>query len=141
MRGFEVGIRRFRDSWERYSPDDPERLLDIAIAFEAIFLNDGVNRELRYRLALRAARFLADSVSDRQMVFRTMTMHYDFRSAIAHGDTPTTLRPKDAERLASVLVEAPRLLREVIRRFVLGAGPRGLAGEELCAWWRSLELG
>ena len=47
IQGFGVAIRRFRSIYERYLPDDPERLLDIAFAFEAIFLNDGDNKELR----------------------------------------------------------------------------------------------
>jgi len=37
---FEYAIGRFRNSIERYSQDDPERLLEWAIALEALYLND-----------------------------------------------------------------------------------------------------
>jgi hypothetical protein len=60
-----TAMRRFRISYERYSPNDVERLLDIAMALESLYLADidRPHQELSYRLTSRVAWFLGQSLA------------------------------------------------------------------------------
>lgn len=139
-KGLSVALRRFRSSCERYYPSDPERLLDIAVSFEAVFLNDNENKELRYRLALRVARFLGKTLEERVSIFETVKSLYDYRSKIAHGETLDDMKTGDAEKVRGVLARAPRILKDSLASMILGNGPKGLVKEALGKWWRDLEL-
>lgn len=142
IQGFGVAIRRFRSIYERYLPDDPERLLDIGIAFEAIFLNDGNHQELKYRLSLRAAKLLGKTLEERRNIFHIVKNLYDLRSAIAHGGTLNDKKRNDNnKKLEQVLIHAPRILKKAIIEMILGNAPRGLTKEKLQNWWLDLELG
>jgi hypothetical protein len=142
VKGLRVALRRFRSSCERYDRFDPERLLDMAFSFEAIFLNDGENKELSYRLSSRVARFLGNTVERRLEIFDTVKMLYNLRSKIAHGETLDKMRRGDAEKVNQVLDEAPRILTEALKAMVLGKGARLLnTTEALSNWWKKIELG
>lgn len=138
--GFAVAIRRFRDTYERYWPRDPEMLLDATIALEALFLGDPYDRELRYRLSLRVARLLAADLDTRTRLAKAVRAAYDLRSKIAHGATVDSMKPRDAEKLAKVLDEIPAILRAAIGVFLDGKGP-DVKGDALAEWWSNVELG
>lgn len=141
IKGFPVAMRRFRDSRERYHPDDPEALLDVAIAFEAIFLNDTDNtQELSYRLSIRAARLLGATLQERLDVQESIRDLYTVRSKLAHGAVLSSMKRKDRIRLERTVIEAPRILRAALLRMLEGSGPTGLTGENLTKWWKRLEL-
>ena len=62
--------------------------MDLVIAAEALLLSDLDERyrgELRFRFALRAAKFIEHARYSEHEVFRVMRQAYDARSAIAHG--------------------------------------------------------
>lgn len=142
VKGLRVAFRRFRSSCERFEPFDPERLLDIAFSFEAMFLNDGDNKELNYRLSSRVARFLGNTVDKRLEIFDVVKTLYNFRSKIAHGETLDKMRKADAEKVKQVLEQAPRILTEALRAMVLGQGPTDVNScENLSRWWKRIELG
>lgn len=143
----EYAIKRFRNSIERYSPDDPERLLEYAIALEAIYLNDnGTERtELTYRLRLRAARFLKENYEDRDKLFKLIGDLYSFRSTVAHGgDISTSTKKKkrerdeDQEKLKQVLEEIPGVLAESILKIMNEHYEEHNTKESL--FWRKIEL-
>jgi hypothetical protein len=141
VKGIDIAIKRFRSSIERYMPDDPEKLLDLSISFEAIYLNDGDNKELTYRLALRAARLLGNSVEERQGIFKVLKDLYKYRSKVAHGENLETLRESDKKRLSNVLAQAPLILKRSIIGMLSGNGPKGLKdNEKIGEWWSKLEL-
>ena len=99
---FTHAIRRFRNSIEKYSVDDPERLLEYAMALESLYLNDNKNErgELACRLSLRAARFLEKDPSKRTETFSVVKQLYSFRSQIAHGEDISRIKKtKDKEAL------------------------------------------
>lgn len=84
---FDAAVRRFGYAHERDRLED--RIIDLMISAEALFLSD-YNKdqyvgEIRYRLSLRAALFLADEPDSRRTVFRWMRDAYDLRSKLAHG--------------------------------------------------------
>lgn len=79
--------RRFSDASDRDRDDD--RLVDLMIAAESLFLSDAgapqERGELRYRLALRAAFFIDSNEYSRRQIFKHMRRSYNVRSAIVHG--------------------------------------------------------
>jgi len=135
IQGFTIAVQRFRDAWERHWPTSPERLLDIAIALEAIFLNDGDDKELRFRLALRAARFLEPPGAARASLFDAVRSLYDLRSKIAHGADLS-----QSSKLELAMRTAPVILRRSLEKMLRGDGPDGRRGDDLKAWWKQLEL-
>lgn len=80
-------VRRFSYASDRDRDDD--RLVDLMIAAESLFLADAgapqERGELRYRLALRASFFIDSSEYSRRAIFKHMRRAYDARSAIVHG--------------------------------------------------------
>ena len=93
---FGFSIRRFNFSFGRgYLAD---RIVDLVIAAEALFLGDLDDKyrgELRFRFALRAAKFILHPQYDEHEVFEVMRRAYDARSAIVHGGSPKDTRLPD----------------------------------------------
>jgi hypothetical protein len=136
-------IGRFRNSIEKYSPLDPERLLEHAIALEALYLNDNSKErgELTYRLAIRAARFLENGLEERKETFSVVAKLYNFRSRIAHGeDISQVSKPKDKEDLKQVLEKSPSIVARSILRLLQHA-QRSQPQETPLEFWRRVELG
>ena len=97
-----TAFRRFSYAFDRSRPDD--RLVDLMIAAESLFLTDaGATEdrgELKYRLALRAAFFIETPDYSKREVFEHMRRAYLVRSSIVHGGLvkPAQLRsPKGAQ--------------------------------------------
>jgi hypothetical protein len=86
-RFLEVSIRRLGYAHER--PRLEDKIIDLMIAAEALFLSDykkdSYFGEIRYRLSLRAALFLANEPEAEKLIFRWMRAAYDLRSTLAHG--------------------------------------------------------
>ncbi len=116
-------IRRFSYAADRERADD--RLTDLVIAAETLFLGDTgeaqYRGELRYRYALRAAFFIAADESRRD-VFMFMRNGYDARSAVVHGGEPSEkiLRAIDGSQLSlSDFVDATEeILRIALRKAI-----------------------
>ena len=140
--GWEIAIRRFRDMYERHTPDDPELILAMAIAFEALYLSEAYDskHELSYRLRLRAARFLRNSVQERECVFTVLRDLYLFRSRVAHGSSIESLKGADRKKLIRVLAECPGLLQETLLAVLNGKGPWNHSDDKQGQEWRKIEL-
>jgi hypothetical protein len=84
----DIAITRFSYGHERHRLED--RVLDLFIAAEALFMSEGEYiGELNYRLSERAALFIGGTdMTLCRKVFRHMKAAYGLRSAIAHGNTP-----------------------------------------------------
>jgi hypothetical protein len=78
-----VAIHRYNMAMERKNAKD--RLVDLAIAAESLFLGEKDKEILTYRMSMRAARLL-EPPEKRQEMFEWMKEMYDLRSAIVHGD-------------------------------------------------------
>jgi hypothetical protein len=141
VRGYEVALRRFRDSYDRHWPTSPELLLDIAIALEALFLNDGEDKELRFRLSLRVARLLEPPGTARIAIFKAVRQLYDLRSKVAHGADLQSGSEKDQRQLAETMSAAPELIRRAMYVMLSDKAPRGRKDEQLREYWSSVELG
>jgi hypothetical protein len=93
---FNFSIHRFNLAFDRGLLAD--RIVDLVIAAESLFLGDlGVQDrgELRFRFALRAAKFIEHPTYDEHDIFRVMRRAYDARSAIVHGGSPKDTRLPD----------------------------------------------
>lgn len=139
-KGLDVAFRRFRDSCERFHPDDPQQLLDIAIAFEALLLGDISDKDLGYRLRLRGARWLEADLSSRTATFDLLNRLYSLRSKIAHGDDFASGKEEDRNNLAITLQAARALLRRALRMSLEGQGPGQRSKVETGNWWKKIEL-
>jgi hypothetical protein len=95
----------------------PDCFIDLGIACEALFLHDeSSTAELRFRTALRAARFVGEGVEERERIFGDVQAVYDLRSKAVHTGRLAKL-PNDpaglATRVASVVTAGMRrVLRE-----------------------------
>ena len=98
--------------------DEKDRLLDLMIAAEALFLAGDGQAELSFKLALRAALYLGDGSSVRRDIFKHFRRAYDLRSKIAHGEDPPVLALKGSEMSSSEFVSA---MADYLHRAVIKA--------------------
>lgn len=139
--GFGFSIRRFNLAFDRGLPED--RIVDLVIAAESLFLSDlGVRDrgELRFRFALRAAKFIEHPVYGEREVFRVMLRAYDVRSRIVHGSSPedTKLPDNQSAQLPTFIDAIEELVRLGIRKGLSMKGEgRKLHGFE---FWEDLLL-
>jgi Apea-like HEPN len=93
---FGFSLHRFNLAFDRGLLAD--RIVDLVIAAESLFLGDlGVQDrgELRFRFALRAAKFIEHPNYGEQDIYLVMRRAYDARSAIVHGGSPKDTRLPD----------------------------------------------
>jgi hypothetical protein len=93
---FAFSIHRFNLAFDRGLLAD--RIVDLIIAAEALFLGDLDEKyrgELRFRFALRAAKFIEHPKYGEHDIFLVMRQAYDARSAIVHGSSPKETRLPD----------------------------------------------
>jgi hypothetical protein len=115
-----VGVRRFSQSNERDIIED--RIIDLMISAEAIFLSSGgsFQGELKYRLSHRAAMFIETDVKLQKYVFGFMQKAYDVRSSIVHGYDPKLPNKRDgsAYTLEEFCGDIERYLRVSIKKAI-----------------------
>lgn len=126
----DFSIHRFSLAFDRgYNSD---RIVDLVIAAESLLLSDtrtSDRGELRFRFALRAAKFIEHLAYGERDVFRIMRSAYDARSAIVHGGSPDNTRlPENPTASLSVFSDAVEaLVRQALRK----ALAMGSTGESL----------
>ena len=100
-RGLVQASRRFGYAMENHREED--RIVDVMIAAEALFLSDAGSAqdrgELKYRLSLRAAYFMGKDADERTKIFKFMKAAYDARSTIAHGGQPSSFRDLEGNEI------------------------------------------
>jgi Apea-like HEPN len=132
---FEVALRRFSEAAEKFSGAD--RMVDLMIAAEAMFLPGGDRAEFRFKLAVRGAHWKGGDREARIRAFKLLEAAYDARSKIVHGRSLKKLKdesgPTTVEALADRTEEFLRLgLKRMIHEGVpppgikcRGRSPRG----------------
>lgn len=110
-----IAVRRFSLAMTRLSLDD--KLIDLMICAEALFLQDG-NSELTYKLSHRAALFLGENQDEQKVIFKFFKGAYDMRSKVVHGTKSYLQIPKDAELLTSTTVKLAEHLRNTILKML-----------------------
>lgn len=84
---------------------------------QCLYLHD-VREELRYRLGLRVARHLGDSLQSREDYTDGMRRLYDARSKAVHSGTAIPTDPVKFETLIELLKQTQEWYREGIRRII-----------------------
>jgi Apea-like HEPN len=116
---FTFSIHRFNLAFDRGLIAD--RIVDLVIAAEALFLSDLDDKyrgELRFRFALRAAKFVEHANYGEREIFRVMRQAYDARSAIVHGGSPkeTALPDNPSASLPTFIDAIEELVRLALRK-------------------------
>ena len=118
--GLTMPLRQFNRSCQREREED--KILDYAICLESTLLR-GVDRELSYRLSLRAAKLL-HSVRDPQETFAMFRCLYDIRSKIVHsnetwgGPAITKLTKAVGETPSEYMGSLDRVMRQLLKEIV-----------------------
>ncbi len=110
-----MAVRRFNFSYDRDMAED--KLIDLMIAFESLYLLDGEG-ELTYRLSLRCAHYIGQDKNKRKEAFENLKKAYGFRSRIVHGKS---IKSKDLEKITSLTQFTAKIeeyLRISIRLFL-----------------------
>lgn len=108
---FDLAMRRLGQTYGRRSDED--RIIDSWVAFETLFVRE--NDELSYRAQMRIARFVADTLSQRELIRDQLRESYGFRSKIVHGTRSKKLTGEAVHRVAEETVST---LREALRRWI-----------------------
>jgi hypothetical protein len=105
-----VAVRRFNFSFGRTRLED--RLLDLAIAFEALLLRDR-ERGKTDKMARRCSRLLAEDPQQRRVIYRETERFYGRRSELVHG---RVLPQVTTEYVARIQDNLRRSIREMLVR-------------------------
>jgi len=106
LRDLETAIHRFNSSYVEHLEDI---LVDQIIALESLYLGD--DKELRYKIAIRAAFLIAKGKKERKRVFKLLREAYKARSKIIHG-------AEAPENLGELIINTEEYLRQSIKRFL-----------------------
>ena len=123
-RGFLVmALRRFNMALNRAVIED--RIVDLMISAESLFLSDsgnpGERGEQRFRLALRAAKFVVSPRYAPRQIFDLMRTAYDIRSDIVHGGSVKKTRLPDMPeaKLQDFVPASEEVIRRGIRQALI----------------------
>lgn len=117
-----LAVRRIGFALERHRIED--KLIDLLIAAEALFLNDAGDEtyrgELQYRLAQRAGFFLGSDPAVRKKINQHMKDAYKLRSQVVHGGKMRPLRRDDGSLIdLEEFVDTTRVyLRDALHKMV-----------------------
>ena len=114
-KGLDVALRRFTLIHDQ--PRHSDRILDQVIILEALFLDRSEKQELSYRLRMRVAHFIGDTLGDRVNNVDLINAAYKMRSAIAHGDEPSAADENTQKEL-------DRIIQRVLVRYLEEAATR-----------------
>ncbi len=136
-----VAIDRFNFALDRTNLED--KIIDLSISLEAMYLSGIGNEEERgnisYRFALHGARLLGLDLATRAPIFHDLKAVYRVRSRIVHGAADYKLPRKDGVpmTLKEFADKLEEYARSSIQRFVLRIGSTG----ESCRFnWEEMVL-
>ena len=125
-----IAVRRFSLAMTRSSLDD--KLIDLMICAEALFLQDG-NSELTYKLSHRAALFLGEDQNQQKVIFKFFKDAYAMRSKVVHGTKSYSQMPRDADLLSSTTIKLAEHLHNTILK-MLDLALNSVANSKLVDW-------
>ena len=115
-RALNLAMRRLRDAVGRIDFED--QVIDLCIAFEALFTGEKWVAKLKKTISRRGSWYYADTVQEREDARRTLKELYETRRNIIHGNTANSIgRWPDAES-SKMLAEAQNILRACLKSMV-----------------------
>ena len=116
----EIPIDRWIKSNTYQEPID--KIIDLGIAFEALYLSDiDQTTELSFRLRLHAAWYLRENEKERKDLMKEFQEIYAWRSSVVHtGNLPNKKkkRPYTEEEVAAFIQNAQDRCRESIKKII-----------------------
>jgi Apea-like HEPN len=106
-----LALRRLLASSERTTAQD--RLIDMWVAFEALFASDS-RTELSYRASLRIAQYVGQDTEERRAIFKGLRRAYDWRSHLVHGSDPDRADVKKMGELTDAVTVSEQTLRRAL---------------------------
>lgn len=132
----DIALRRFSYANERSRSED--KIIDLLIAAEALFLTDSGDAkergEMRFRLALRAGLFSDGEVVSKKNVYDHMRYAYDIRSTIVHGGKPVLPKSKQDGSLEEFVKNTTEYLRTALHKAIDLAAQSKLPKGSLAEW-------
>ena len=80
-----IAVKRWIKS--KTSQEDVDRMIDLGIALESLYLPTGTREQLTYQFRLRASRYLGENKADRKDLLLEFKKIYGCRSTAVHGGT------------------------------------------------------
>ena len=114
-----LSIKRFGFAKERSRIED--KIIDFMIAAEALYLTGISEKELSYRLSLRAGLFSSDNPDDQIKGYNFMRQMYHLRSNLVHGsDNPKMPKGDDGKPMSegAALNKLEDFLREALHKAI-----------------------
>jgi len=102
-----LSLKRFEDSYLRKSDDD--KLVDVIIALEGLYLQQGSNDP--HSLALCLAWFIGTDFKDRKKIYKSFSDAYNYRNVIVHGSNT-----KQYDKFRKDLRKSLEILHEYYRK-------------------------
>ena len=116
-----VALRRLRNASEYRDEDDV--VIDLCIALEALFMQEGEWRNQRKVIAKRGSWYFADSVQERQCVRTALKEFYKIRSRIVHGNPATPRSTDDITRRNHLIAVAFDVARASLKSMIVQGRP------------------
>ena len=111
----ELALRQLRFTFRR--DRDEERILDLAIAAEAVLLPKADDPgEIKFRVALHAAHYIGTSSEERERIYDVVGKAYDARSVVAHGNDLREWSAKKKIDLSKLIDDFQAILRECVTK-------------------------
>ena len=111
----QIAIDRWIESKTNKSRLD--KIIDLGIAFEALYAPDSSSGEIRFKLAVRGAWNLGENEKHRMMLMKEFQEIYDWRSKVVHtGNLPNKTKntPFTSEEIKQFIENAQDLCRKSI---------------------------
>ena len=120
----QIPIDRWIKSKTSQTPED--KIIDVAIALEALYLSDiSEPTELSFRLRLHAAWLLKKKIKDRKDLMKDISQIYEWRSSVVHkGKLPKKKiskkkkRPYTQEEIKALITNAQDICRDSIMKIL-----------------------
>ena len=122
QRALSLALRRLRDGTERIVLED--RVIDVSIALEALFMKDGEDWDQKKIVSRRASWYFADSHLEREHTRSLLKAFYDRRSAIVHGNTPGGLTGAEESQLSSPTADVENVARSSLKDMISEGRPQ-----------------
>ena len=115
----QVAIDRWIKSKTIQMPED--KIIDLGIALEALYLSEGTKEQLTLQFRLRAAWHLGENKEQRKALMKEFKAIYDWRSTVVHtGKLPNKTRktPFTQKEVEVFITNAQNLCRDSIMKIL-----------------------
>ena len=127
-RRLEIALRRLRNASEKL--DEEDRVIDLCIALEALFMETAEWRNQRKIIARRGSWHFADSVRERQSIRAALKEFYELRSEIVHGNPATPQTPGEEGHRGMLISKILDVARASLKTMIAEGRPRDWSQSE-----------